>query len=361
MQTLRLLINTQTLDIPIFVGSNLWDDIKNHLKKHFSTYSIFVISDSIVAELHSQKIQSELKTIQGFRGILTFPAGEQSKNRQAKENLENQLLKQKAGRDTVLIAIGGGVTGDLAGFVAATLHRGVSLIHVPTSLLAQVDSSIGGKVGINHSMGKNLIGAFYQPNAIFIDINFLQTLPQEEFINGMAEVIKYGVTLDEDLWDLVDRESRRILERDSIILEKLIERCIQLKIKVVEHDEKEIAFRSILNFGHTIGHAIEKLSNYEIKHGQAISFGMKIAVRLSQKLCGFPMEQIERLEKTLDLYGLNFSFQNDFPINEVWETIIRDKKTRQKIPHFTLLKNTLQAELFYPVQKETLEYVYNHS
>jgi 3-dehydroquinate synthase len=356
MQILHLHIRAQVLTIPIFIENQFRKNLKTYLHQNLSNHSIFVVSDSNVAQIYSKQIYSEIGAIPGFKDILIFPAGEESKSRYEKGQLEDQLLKHKIGRDTVLIAFGGGVTGDLSGFVAATLHRGIPLIHVPTTLLAQVDSSIGGKVGINHLEGKNLIGAFYQPNAIFVNIRFLQTLPQDEFINGLAEVIKYCVILDNDLWDFIENNNKRILQRNVGVLEVLIKRCIQLKLSVVEQDEKEAGYRSILNFGHSVGHAVEKLSHYKIKHGQAISIGMIIASRLSHRLLGFSKDQIIRLERTLELFGLNLSTQNNFSFDKIWETIISDKKSRQKSPRFTLLNNSSKPELFYPVKKEDLRH-----
>jgi 3-dehydroquinate synthase len=357
MQTLRLHINAQHQDIPIFIGKNLWKQLARYLRDHFSNHSIFVISDSNVCSIYSNTICRELKHLGGFRGIIDFHAGEQNKTRIAKEKLEDRLLHEKAGRDTIVIAFGGGVTGDLAGFVAATYCRGVPLIHVPTSLIAQVDSSIGGKVGINHPQGKNLIGAFYQPQAIVADTDFLRTLPQEEFINGMAEVIKYAVTLDSGLWEFIEIDSDKILSRDPETLLKMIRTCIQLKTSVVERDVNELGYRTALNFGHTIGHAIEKLSDFKIKHGVAISYGMKIAAKLSQELVGFPGSLVSRLEKTLKLYDLDSTSFGHFTAGQIWEAALSDKKTRQQSPRFTLLHNISQPELFYAVEREDLEHV----
>jgi len=355
MQTIRLHIKTSATDIPIYIGKNLWSNLRAFLGQHFSAHSIFVISDSNVSQLYGERIFFELGTLSTFKGNIAFPAGEQNKSRRQKEELENQLLKNRAGRDSVIIALGGGVTGDLAGFVAATYYRGIPFIHLPTSLMAQVDSSIGGKVGINHPAGKNLIGAFYQPQAVFADLEFLRTLPEEEFLNGMAEVIKYAVTLDDDLWHLIENEEEKIMSGNSKILETMINRCIQLKIGVVEQDEKESGYRSILNFGHTVGHAIEKLSDLKIKHGHAISAGMKIAVRLSQQLLGFPETKAERLNGTLRRYHLNSISLNDFHIGQIWEAMLSDKKTRRQTPRFTLLKDTGQPGLYYEVRKEDFE------
>lgn len=355
MQTIRLHIETPSTGIPIHIGTNLWSHLKSFLGQRFTNHFIFVISDSNISRLFGERILSEFGTLPTFKGNITFPVGEQNKNRLQKEELEDQLIKNKAGRDSVIIALGGGVTGDLAGYVAATYYRGIPLIHLPTSLIAQVDSSVGGKVGVNHSEGKNLIGAFYQPQAVFTDLEFLQTLSEEEFMNGMAEVIKYAVTLDSELWHLIENKEREIVKRDSKVLEEMILCCIHLKINIVEKDEKESGYRSILNFGHTAGHAIEKLSNFQIKHGYAISVGMEIAARLSQQLLGFPDRKAKRLKETLKRYHLNSVSLNDFNIDQIWEAMLTDKKARQQTPRFTLLRNTGHPELFYEVRKEDFE------
>lgn len=357
MQTLRLHISALPQDIYIFTGKYLLKQLTNYLKEHFSNHSIFVISDGNVYSIYSNTIHREFKPLAGFRGIIDFPAGEQNKTRITKEKLEDRLLQEKAGRDTMVIAFGGGVTGDLAGFVAATYYRGVPLIHVPTSLIALVDSSIGGKVGINHHQGKNLVGAFYQPRAVFADIDFLKTLPDEELLNGMAEVIKYAVTLDSGLWELIEIESDKILSRDPETLLRMIRTCIQLKMSVAEKDVNDSGYRSTLNFGHTVGHAIEKLSDFKIKHGAAISYGMKIAAKLSQELVGFPGSLVSRLERTLRLYHLDSTSFGHFTASQIWEATLNDKKTRQQLPRFTLLKNISQPELFYAVKRQDLEHV----
>lgn len=199
MQTHILDLPSATRQIPCHVGENLWQPLREHLKTQFPKHAVYVIADSQVAEIYAPEAEQQLAAHPGFRGLLQFPAGEQSKCRAQKDALEDALLAQKAGRDTVLVAFGGGVTGDLVGYVAATLHRGVPLVHLPTTLLAMVDSSIGGKTGINHPAGKNLIGAFYQPDSIFCDVRFLKTLSTVEFLSGMAEVIKYAVIMDDEL------------------------------------------------------------------------------------------------------------------------------------------------------------------
>ena len=352
---LSMRIKTQPHEIPFFTGENLLPALTEYLNENFPTHSVFLIADSTVALHHAETAESHLKQHPHYRELLIFPAGEQHKSREQKDRLEDMLLLAKAGRDSLIIAMGGGVTGDLAGYVAATLFRGVPLIHLPTSLLAQVDSSIGGKVGINHPTGKNLIGAFYQPTAVFCDVNFLASLPDDEFINGMAEVIKYGIIMDQELLSWLETHHKQILQRDKDLLEKIILRCIENKIKVVESDEKENGYRSILNFGHTVGHAIEKLTGYQVKHGFAIAAGMQIAAILSQQRLGYPAEEVARLENLLTRYQLNRVNPRDFAIEELWQCMITDKKARQQTPRFSLMKTAEFPELFYPIEKQELE------
>ncbi len=357
MQILPIHIRASAREIPCFVGSDLWESLTGFLREHHRTHRIYVISDELVADLYGPTLRDHLRSHPGFQEVLTFPAGEASKSRQQKDRLEDRLLSARAGRDSLLIAMGGGVTGDLVGYVAATLHRGVPLVHLPTSLLAQVDSSIGGKVGINHPAGKNLIGAFYQPRAIFCDANFLRTLPAEEFLNGMAEVIKYAAILDDELWEWLDVHSEALLNRDTALVQKVIARCAALKIAVVEADEKESGYRSILNFGHTVGHAIEQLSGYRIKHGFAIAAGMRVAARLSHRRLGYPAERLKRLDDTLAGYHLNRVNPKDFPLDDIWNCILTDKKARDQKPRFSLINAANKPELFYPIPKQELENV----
>jgi len=354
MPTLHLQISSPPQKIPVFIGSNLWHELVSFFLKNYPRHSIFVITDSHLAEIYAATVDQWLGALPAYKGMLVFPAGEESKSREEKARLEDTLLHGKAGRDSVILAMGGGVTGDLAGFVAATLHRGVPFIQLPTSLLAQVDSSIGGKVGINHPAGKNLLGAFYQPAAIFTDIRLLDTLPEEEFRNGMAEVIKYAVILDEQLWQWLETESTRILNRETTVLERIIRRCVQLKIEVVQTDEKESNYRSILNFGHTVGHALEKLTAYSVKHGEAVAVGMRVAARLSGQLLNYPAEYIDRLDRLLDTYGLTRPDVRRFPAEQIWEAIQSDKKALQQTPRFTLLRAPQTSQLFHPVKKEEL-------
>jgi 3-dehydroquinate synthase len=356
MPSLQLNLNSPPDQVPIYIDFNIWNSLLATIQQNFPGKPIFFFTDRQILSLYEEEIAKHLVSLPGFRHLYSFPAGESSKSRQQKDELENLLLSENAGRDCLIIAMGGGVTGDLVGHVAANLYRGVSIIHLPTSLIAQVDSSIGGKVGINHPSGKNLLGSFFQPEAVFMGISFLKTLPPAEFSNGMAEVIKYAITLDNQLWDWLERDADLIMEKDLDLLEKIVARCVALKINVVEKDELEAHYRSILNFGHTVGHAIEQLSHYKIKHGFAIAMGMRVSTLLSHQLLGYPENNCKRLDKTLERYALKPLDISTFDREALWTVMKSDKKARNASPRFTLLDANNQPALFHQVSKKELNH-----
>jgi len=306
----------------------------------------FLITDTHVARLYGRKF---VQSFSGKAQLLIVPAGEQSKNRKTKEQLEDQLLAHKAGRDSVIIAHGGGVIGDLAGFVAATLHRGVPYIQIPTTLLAQVDSSIGGKVAVDHPLGKNLIGAFYQPKKVYIDVSTLKTLLEKEFINGMAEVIKYGAILDKNLFEYLEKNYSAILKRKEQTLFHIIKRCCELKRDVVQNDEKETGLRRILNFGHTIGHAVETLSHYRMSHGNAIAIGMIAEAKISVSLGILSKLDFTRLANLLLQYKLPITLPRTSNVVEVFNATLQDKKLRDGVVQYTLLERIGKAKVGVPL------------
>jgi 3-dehydroquinate synthase len=255
-----------------------------------------VISDRHVAPRFGRAAQRSLSQA-GFEPVLiTVPAGEPAKSLKSLKTCYNHLAHHRLERKSFIVALGGGVVGDLAGFVAATYLRGIAFIQVPTTLLAQVDSSVGGKVGVNLKAGKNLVGAFYQPRLVLCDLDTLKTLPSREFRAGLAEVIKYGIIYDAALFEQLERELPQLLKRDPKTLARVVARCCEIKAEVVGHDETESGLRAILNFGHTIGHALEAISGYgTYLHGEAISIGQVAAARLSAELLGLPARDIERI------------------------------------------------------------------
>ncbi len=351
MKHYHLHLRAEDRQIPIAIGVNLFDELKAFIADSYHRHRVFIICDSNLERIYGGLLRDSFAALPRFGGLISFPAGEGSKSRQWKADIEEQLLDEGAGRDTLLLAFGGGVTGDLTGFVAATLHRGLPFIQVPTSLMAQVDSSIGGKVGINLRQGKNLLGAFYQPAAIFIDIDFLQTLPQEEFLSGLAEVIKYAITLDPNLLAMLRDEGEGILERRNELVEAVISRCVRAKIEIVRQDERDLAERAVLNFGHTAGHAIETLSGYRIPHGFAVAAGIRIALRLSTMLLGLPDSERQRLENLLRDFGFAASALADIDPEQCWQAMRRDKKAREGLPQFCLLRAPGRVKRAVPVER----------
>jgi 3-dehydroquinate synthase len=242
----------------------------------------------------------------GFDPVLvTFPAGEKSKRMAMVEECYDRLAARRLERKSFIVALGGGVVGDLAGFVAATYLRGIPFVQVPTTLLAQVDSSVGGKTGVNLKAGKNLVGAFYQPRLVLCDLDAFKTLPRREFVSGLAEVIKYGIIFDPVLFAQLERNLPKLLQRDTAALSAVVARCCEIKADVVGQDETESGVRAILNFGHTVGHALENSSGYgKYLHGEAISIGQVAAARLSHQVLGLPSGEVARIERLLAKAGL---------------------------------------------------------
>jgi 3-dehydroquinate synthase len=264
-----------------------------------------VITDRNVSTHYAGAVMESLRRARLDPVLIVVPAGETAKKLKNVERCYDQLAQQRIERKSFVLALGGGVVGDLAGFVAATYLRGVDFVQAPTTLLAQVDSSVGGKVGVNLKSGKNLVGAFYQPRGVLCDLGTLQTLPDREFRAGLAEVIKYGIIYDRRLFDRLEKQLPEILARDRSVLTAVVERCCAIKAEVVAQDERESGLRAILNFGHTIGHALEAISRYgRYLHGEAISIGQVAAARLSTRLSALPESESERIERLFERAGL---------------------------------------------------------
>jgi 3-dehydroquinate synthase len=287
-----------------------------------------IITDTNVGRRFAKPAFNSLASAGFFPVLIIVPAGESAKSLKFVQNCYNQLAAHRLERKSFIVALGGGVVGDLAGFVAATFLRGIPCVQVPTTLLAQVDSSVGGKTGVNLSAGKNLVGAFYQPRLVLCDLETLKTLPEREFRAGLAEVIKYGIIFDAKLFAQVERDLPRILRRDEKILAPIIARCCEIKAEVVSKDEMDSGLRSILNFGHTIGHAIENSSGYrKFLHGEAISIGQVVATKMSQKILGLPARDVQRIENLFQSAGLPTRIRLNSARNKRFFDAIRlDKK-----------------------------------
>jgi len=288
----------------IFVGSNMMGRIADDLKKSRLADRYVVVSDSTVMKTHGNELTEVMRKANLKVDRVGFPAGEKSKSRKMKQYLEDHFLEMALGRDTCVVACGGGVTGDLAGFAAATYMRGLPWIQVPTTLLAMVDASIGGKTAIDVPEGKNLIGAFHQPAAVYIDVSTLDTLARRHLVAGMAEVVKHAVIKDADYFSLLEKEAVHVLEGDPESQVNVIKRSCEIKADVVSKDEKEEGLRKILNYGHTLGHAVEAVSNYSLLHGEAVGLGMAMEGALALELGHLKEKDLERQNKLLKEIGL---------------------------------------------------------
>ena len=300
-------MNTETVNLkdrsyPIFIGKGASQE-PEALIDRVKGSDVAIISDEVVAPLYLNQLLEGLPE----KNIITYvlPKGEQEKKLKTVHKIIDHLLQNGFGRDATLISLGGGVVCDITGFVASVFMRGVSVIQIPTTLLAQVDASVGGKTGVNHSLGKNLIGSFYQPSAVVCDIAFLSSLDPKEMSDGLAEIIKYGLIYDRDFFVWLQNNISNILEQDRASLGHAVQRSCQIKAEIVAQDEREQSIRAILNFGHTFGHAIEKQTGYDQwSHGQAIAAGMVLASKLSAKMSLISEEDVELIKDILLRAGL---------------------------------------------------------
>ncbi len=322
------LLKTEDKSYEIVIGEGILNQIPLDLKKDALAHSYTIITDSIVASLYGEKLLAEFNKAGLRTHLISFPAGEESKSRETKAMLEDEMLRLKMARDSAVIALGGGVVGDIAGYVAATYNRGIPYVQVPTTIVACVDSSIGGKTAVDTPHGKNLIGSFHQPRRVYIDIETLRTLPEKELREGMAEVIKYGVIKDRTFFEFLESGIDQVFSFTKHILTHIIKRCCEIKGEVVELDEKESNLRKTLNFGHTIGHAIENLSDYEISHGQAISMGMVAEGKIALEMGLWQKAELDRLVSLLIKTGLPADFPNYMNVNRIIDTMKLDKKVR---------------------------------
>lgn len=336
MRTVKVPLGDRSYSIKI--GPSLLDKAGTTLKKIGLGGPCAVISDDNVAPLYLESVVDSLSNAGFSPTPIILPHGEKTKTVRNVEKCYDILAKNRLERKSPVIALGGGVIGDLGGFVAASYLRGVPFVQIPTTLLAQVDSSVGGKVGVNLKSGKNLVGAFYQPHVVLCDLDTLKTLPDRELRAGMAEIIKYGVIYDPKLFTLLEKNMADLLSLSPDLIGKVVARCCAIKADVVEQDEKEGGLRAILNFGHTIGHAIEAISGYsEYLHGEAISIGMVKAGLLSQELSGYKENEHQRLLNLLQKTGLPTEIKlTPAKRHKIIEAMSLDKKVQNGEVRFVL-------------------------
>ncbi|HEU6449174.1 MAG TPA: 3-dehydroquinate synthase [Verrucomicrobiae bacterium] len=318
-----------------------------------------IITDTNVGKKYAEcAYESLVKT--GFEPVLmTIPAGEKAKSLKCVQHCYDQLASHRLERKSFIVALGGGVVGDLAGFVAATYLRGIPFVQIPTTLLAQVDSSVGGKTGVNLRAGKNLVGAFYQPRLVLCDLETLNTLPEREYRSGLAEVIKYGIIYDADLFARIESALPKLLKREGNVLAPVIARCCEIKAEVVSLDETESGPRAILNFGHTIGHAIENSIGYgKYLHGEAISIGQVAAAKLSREILGLPQYDVDRIEGLFQRAGLPTRIKlNSSRREKLFSAMMLDKKVCAGEIKFVLARKIGEVEFGQKVPASLIEQV----
>ncbi|HBV89032.1 MAG TPA: 3-dehydroquinate synthase [Desulfosporosinus sp.] len=311
---------------PIFLGSSL-KELGDYIHLRFEDLEhILIISHQVVADLYAEPLKQGLLDYRVDQ--LIVPAGETEKSLERLSQLTTAALSWEADRKTLVIALGGGVIGDLAGFFASVFMRGIRLIQVPTTLLAQVDSSIGGKVAVNHPAGKNILGAFYPPQAVWTDFSTLESLPWEEVENGLAESIKHALIADRDLFEFFEKEEKRIKQREKSIWSEMVTRSSAVKVKIVSQDEREQGVRALLNLGHSFGHALETEMNYRgITHGQGVSIGIMAATYLANAKGLLTIEEVDRIKRLLNSFGLPIMIKEQDP-QALLQRMQADKKNQ---------------------------------
>ncbi len=341
----------------IYIERDLLKGIGNRIKSLIPDKKIVVITNPRINSLYGNILKDTLKSAGFDAYFVDIPDGEEYKTVETAVKIYDRLIEIKMERESPLIALGGGVIGDITGFVAATYLRGVPYIQVPTTLLAQVDSSIGGKTAVNHPKGKNLIGVFYQPKAVYIDIETLKTLPKEEILCGVSEIIKYGIIKDSDFFEFLEDNIERLINLDEDALIYSIKRACEIKADVVSRDEKESGLRAILNFGHTIGHAVESLTGYKkYKHGEAVAIGMVYASRLSLEKGLCSDEDYTRVVNLIEASGLPTAIHG-LNADEIINSLYLDKKVKGEKIRFVLIKAIGSSGIYDDISHELIKKV----
>lgn len=351
MPTLQLDLGARSY--PIYIESGLFDNA-DLLAKHVRSKRVCIVTNTVVAPLYLDAIKAKLSQFTLDEVIL--PDGEAEKSLANFEDIMSHLLANEHGRDTTLIALGGGVIGDITGFAAACYQRGIDFIQVPTTVLSQVDSSVGGKTAVNHPLGKNMIGAFYQPKAVIIDIDSLSTLPVREFNAGMAEVIKYGILGDKDFFAWLEKNIDAIKSGDKQVLSVMIEKCCRCKADIVACDETEAGVRALLNLGHTFGHAIEAEQGYgNWLHGEAVATGMVLAAKLAVAMNLLEVSELRRIEGLIAAFDLPITAPQNMGFAEFIRHMRRDKKNIAGKLRFIVPTAIGQSEIRDDVTQDTLQ------
>ena len=351
MKELQVALNDK--GYPIYIGTGLLRQ-KELLVKHIKSKQVLIVTNTTIAPLYLDDV---IKCLQGFQvEVIELPDGEQYKNLENVTKIFDQLLAKKFSRNSTLIALGGGVIGDMGGFAAACYQRGIPFIQIPTTVLAQVDSSVGGKTGVNHPLGKNMIGAFYQPQCVIADIDVLDTLDDRQLSAGIAEVIKYGLIRDLDFFEWLEKNISLLLARDKAALAYIIERSCINKAEIVAEDEFEAGVRAILNLGHTFGHAIETGMGYgEYLHGEAVAIGIGFAADLSRRMEWITRNDIARILSLLKRAQLPVAPPKEMDVSQFLDLMAVDKKNIDGKIRLILLESIGKAALPINIDQSLLE------
>ena len=349
-------VNISGKEYPVYLGAAIFSKLLSLLDKHNLYKNIFVIVDKKVMEYHNRKINSFYEGLKTKKNIFVFESLEKNKTLNSMKLIFSKMLEENFSRDTVVVAVGGGITGDIAGFAASAFARGVQFVQVPTTLLAMVDSSVGGKTGVNFGKTKNIIGAFYQPRFVLIDSDFLKTLPEDEILCGIGEIVKTGFLTSGKLFHMNKGELNKVLRLDSRLISNIIEDCVKFKASVVVKDEKEESgLRKILNLGHTFAHALEVELKHNIKHGQAVIIGLACAFHLSNKI-GLMNDEI-----LVENLSMIVKFSEKIKLGKInpgraFEIMKRDKKNKDEIIKFVLISSA--GKIFTDMEASKQDVIY---
>ncbi|MCH8019282.1 3-dehydroquinate synthase [candidate division KSB1 bacterium] len=359
----KLLVELGENSYPIFIGENILENLGEMLKLYNFSRQVVVITDSNVNKHHGKALAKGLSSSLKSFELITIPSGEKSKSFRTIENIVTQMLELGCDRQTAILAFGGGVVGDITGFVASIYKRGVPYLQIPTTLLAQVDSSVGGKTGVNHPLGKNMVGTFYQPKMVWTDLKLLRTLPKKEIVCGLGEIIKYGIIKDGELFELVAENLEKILALDLELLQGIVMKCCRIKAEIVAEDEKENGLRMILNFGHTIGHALEAEIGYKkISHGEAVLLGMLAESKIALSLKMLNKEDFLRIEGLIAKFNLSDKLKN-IDSKRLLQFIGSDKKAASGRIRFVLPRKIGEVEIVEDIEssviKSAMKYVFS--
>ncbi|HMC18991.1 MAG TPA: 3-dehydroquinate synthase [Gemmatimonadales bacterium] len=337
MVKIRVAISEQRdASYDILIGRGLLADLPALVKAACPANGYAVITDSHVAKLYGEKLVARCHDAKLHVELFAFPAGEWNKTRETWAALSDRMLARHFGRDSAVIALGGGVAGDVAGFVAATYLRGIPYVQIPTTLLAMIDSSIGGKAGVDVPAGKNLLGAFHQPRLVVADLDVLGSLAAPQLAAGMAEAVKHGVIADRQYFDALEQEHEAVAAREAGALERVVRRSVEIKAAVVAADEREAGRRAILNFGHTVGHAIEATAKFATLHGEAVAIGMAYEARLAEALGIAEPGTADRVQRLLERYNLPLELPASATEDALVAAMQLDKKAREGTVRFAL-------------------------